>query len=242
MSKINDSDRIEEFLTILPEGKVKTLWINLANKTIYADELDMLEVYLFRKDQVSFQFDNELLQKYFTELNDAISKMVEFGASNFVPKKGTVGVFSFSSDSRQNSDTNVTEFSEEIVTNLSVKYTDFLHKAYSFMNKVGGLNKIKLYVDRASNPCRVYRTYDGKVLTCVFSSKSERFKYIEKIIQHGKISGKQLRGSKTFQALSTEISEINKRLRKELNISRDVVVNSDNSGYTIDEIYELNFA
>lgn len=95
------------------------------------------------------------------------------------------------------------------------------------------------------NKSKMQVTKDNSLLVCAFrkvGGKNLRFEYILNLAKTStKISAKKLR-NKTIQNISSEIDEINERLKENLELTEDVIKNDDNSGYEINrEIYEINF-
>lgn len=73
---------------------------------------------------------------------------------------------------------------------------------------------------------------------------NKRFKYLIKIKEKPQISAKDLMehsDTKTMQNLSKEISKLNEIIKKKLNIEDQLILNKNNTGYEINEKYEIEF-
>ncbi|HNW71679.1 MAG TPA: hypothetical protein PKZ36_00285 [Candidatus Paceibacterota bacterium] len=71
--------------------------------------------------------------------------------------------------------------------------------------------------------------------------KNKRFEYIINIYNNPKIGGSDLAKGGTLQNLSKEINNLNKKIKTELRLSEKIIVNDDNTGYQINDKYNIEF-
>lgn len=74
------------------------------------------------------------------------------------------------------------------------------------------------------------------------NGQNKRFGYLIKIIQESNVSGEELKdynNTGSLQNVSKEIKKINTTLNKMLNLTNDIIINPNHSGYEISEKYIL---
>jgi len=103
------------------------------------------------------------------------------------------------------------------------------------------INKITLKINK--NKMEVSK--DNSLCVCPFrkNSKNRRFEYILILAKSRTKIGASKLSNKSIQSTSSEIDKINERLKKDLDLTENIIVNNQNSGYEINRnIYEVIFS
>lgn len=101
--------------------------------------------------------------------------------------------------------------------------------------------KIVLLIDKERRAVQREDT-DTKYTFRLKSGQNKRFEYLIKILEESKISGEALKDyndTGSIQNVSKEIQKINKTLNKVLNLTNNIIINPNHSGYEINEKYIL---
>ncbi|MEI7810236.1 MAG: hypothetical protein WCI41_01615 [bacterium] len=117
----------------------------------------------------------------------------------------------------------------------------FFKQQIDYLNRLNTTGKITLKINRKDKTI----ARDSRI--CAFrggQSKNKRFEYIATLAKSKseKIGAKKLNPNTTIQTLSGEVGKINERLKKDLDLRDDLIVNNNNSGYKINkDFYTIEF-
>jgi len=103
------------------------------------------------------------------------------------------------------------------------------------------INKILIKIEQEKKEVSIEN--NGRILKYPFRKSdgmSKRFEYLVTIAQNPKVGARKL-STTTYQNISSEISEINKNIKEALKLKKDLIVNERNSGYQINDLYEIDF-
>lgn len=119
---------------------------------------------------------------------------------------------------------------------------EILEKIINDLSKNYLIIKEKIIIQINEEQKEISRNKKDKILKYRFrkSGKNIRFEYILTISKNTKTGAKKL-SNKTYQNISTEIKNINKIIKKELQLTNDLITNNNNTGYCINDVYIVEF-
>ena len=109
------------------------------------------------------------------------------------------------------------------------------------LNNTQESNKIILIIN--TDKKTIARKTQNETLEYQFrksDGKNKRFEYLIMITQSNSKVGANRLGNTTLQNISSELKNINEIIIKKLKLTKDLIVNYNNSGYEINKVYQID--